>query len=166
MGYKEAESQAISKLLTMEHERDKNNEKRRKIGQLKRLKNRLEFKIATEASSLSEEKDLIRKIDEINKELSEAYKSIRLERKGEFVKGDIEEYRKRLTELEAKIAETDKVLDGLYERLRKILGIRRERKEERQRKRMQPKPQIQEINLEDIAVIKKKEKKQESKEEE
>jgi uncharacterized coiled-coil DUF342 family protein len=166
LGYKEAESIALERLLEIEKKNGKGNEKRRQIGQLKRLKNRLEFKISTEATSLAAEKDLVRKIEEVNRELTEAYKSIRLERKSQFIKGDIDAYKKRLAELEAKITETDKVLDALYEKLRRILGIKRERKEEKHYKKVQPKQQSQEINLEDIAVIKKKEKKVEQKEDE
>ncbi|MCW6160416.1 MAG: hypothetical protein LVQ95_05015 [Candidatus Micrarchaeales archaeon] len=161
LGYKEAEGIAIQKLLEIEKGKDQNNEKRRKIGYLKRLKNKLEFKISTEAKSLAEEKDLVRKIEEINKELNEAYKSIRLERKSDFIKKDIEDYKKSITELEAKIAENDKQLDELYDKIRKLLGIERA-KFEKQQQRPKRKPQqspMQEINLEDIAVIKKKEKK-------
>jgi uncharacterized coiled-coil DUF342 family protein len=167
LSYKETESQAIAKLLQMEKQNDKANQSRGKIGQLKRIKNRLEFRISTEATSLTAEKDLVRKIEEVNRELNEAYKSIRLERKSEFIKGDIDSYRKRLLELEARVAESDKALDGLYEGIRKILGIKRQKPEELKRqKRPSQKSQTQEINLEDIAVIKKKGKKQEEKEEE
>ena len=123
LAYKEAENVAIAKLLVMEKGKDENNEKRRKIGYLKRLKNKLEFRISTEAKSLSEEKELIRKIEETNKELNDAYKSIRLERKSEFIKKDIEDYKKVITELEAKITESDKQLDELYDKIRKLLGI-------------------------------------------
>ena len=160
LGYKEAESIAIAKLLEIEKGKDQNNEKRRKIGYLKRLKNKLEFRISTEAKSLAEEKELVRKIEEINKELNEAYKSIRLERKGDFIKKDIEDYKKSITELEAKITENDKQLDELYDKIRKLLGIERAKFEKQQRPKRKPQQaQMQEINLEDIVVIKKKEKK-------
>ena len=164
LSYKEAESVAIATLLKMEKDKaqGKEDEKRRKIGYLKKMKNTLEFKIATEASSLAAEKELVRKIEQINKELNEAYKVVRLERKADLIKSDIEQYRKILTESEAKITEMDKKLDELYDKLRKLLGIERGKhmkpQQLKERRKPQPMP-VQEINLEDIAVIKKKEKK-------
>ncbi len=160
LNYKEAETIALTRLLEIEKNKDKDNAKRKKIGYLKRLKNKLEFKISTEATSLAAEKDLVRKIEEINKELNDAYKAIRLERKSEFVKKDVDEIRKNLLELEAKITEHDKKLDEHYDKLRKLLGIERSRhisKPQSARKKVQA--SSQEINLEDIAVIKKKDKK-------
>jgi uncharacterized coiled-coil DUF342 family protein len=160
LNYKEAESVAIGRLLEIEKGKDKDNAKRKKIGYLKRLKNQLEFKISTEAQSLTAEKDLVRKIEEINKELNVAYKVIRLERKTELVKSDIEECRKNINEFELKIAEHDKKLDELYDKLRKLLGIERaKRVKPATKKRVQSQQMPQEINLEDIAVITKKSKK-------
>ena len=162
LNYKEAEAVAIASLLKMEKEKDADGAKRKKIGYLKKIKNTLEFKIATEASSLAAEKELVRKIEQVNKELSEAYKGIRLERKSDLVKKDIEDYKKVLLESEAKITEMDKQLDNLYDNLRKLLGIERGKRAKPQQQREKRKPQpmpMQEINLEDIAVIKKKEKK-------
>ncbi len=161
LSYKEAESVAVNRLLEIEKGKDKDNAKRKKIGYLKRLKNQLEFKISTEASSLASEKDLVRRIEEVNKELNEAYKAIRLERKGEFVKKDVEDYKKALAELETKITENDKKLDELYDKLRKLLGIERGKRTGKPpiKKRQPPRQMSQEINLEDIAVITKKAKK-------
>jgi uncharacterized coiled-coil DUF342 family protein len=160
LNYKEAESVAITKLLDIEKAKDKDNSKRRKIGYLKRLKNKLEFKISTEAQSLTAEKELVRQIEEINKELSVAYKAIRLERKTELVKSDIEECRKNINDYETKIQGHDKRLDELYDKLRRLLGIERaKRAKPAQKKRVQSQQMPPEINLEDIAVIKKKDKK-------
>ncbi len=167
LGYKEAEAAAITRLLDIERAKPESAEKRKKIGYLKRMKNKLEFRISTEASSLNEEKDLVRKIEEVNKELNEAYKTIRLERKNDLVKSDIEQFKKVLTEGEAKIQEQDKKLDELYDKLRKLLGIERNKHEkpqqhhgERKKQHHEHVPQaMDEINLEDIAVIKKKPKK-------
>jgi uncharacterized coiled-coil DUF342 family protein len=72
LNYKEAEAVAIARLLAIEKGKDKDDAKRKKIGYLKRMKNKLEFKISTEASSLSSEKELVRQIEEINKELNDA----------------------------------------------------------------------------------------------
>lgn len=164
--YKEAEDAALKRLLDIEKAKPEAAEKRRKIGYLKRMKNKLEFRISTEASSLAEEKGLVRQIEDVNKQLSEAYKTIRLERKAELVKKDIEEFKKTLADGEVKITEHDKRLDELYDTLRKLLGMdkgrgpkQQQQHQQEHRRRPQPQPQLQEINLEDIVVIKKKEKK-------
>lgn len=163
LSYKETEGTAISKLLEIEKGKDKNNAARKKIGYLLKLKNKLEFKISTEASSLSAEKDLVRQIESVNKELAEAYRGIKLERKSEFIKKDISEYRGILADLDKKIVESDKKLDELYSALRKILGISRDQNKHKiNMKKKQQQAPSQEINLEDIAIIKKKEKKEES----
>lgn len=159
LSYKEAESVAITNLLKMEGDDAKKAEKRRRFGYLKRLKNRLEFKISTEASSLADEKELIRKIDEINKELKGSLASVRLERKLTFVKKDIEVYNAELTGIDTKIVEMDKKLDALYAELRKVLGITSWQGKTRVHKKKVQNMPIPEINLEDIAVIKKKESK-------
>ncbi len=169
LNYKEAESVAIGRLLEIEKGKDKDGQKRKRIGFLKRLKNKMEFKISTEASSLAVEKDLVRKIEEINKELSEAYKVIRLERKSEFVKKDIEECTTGLKQFEAQIVEHDKKLDELYDKLRKLLGIERSARQKempvaKPRKKIQH-HETQGINLEDIVVIKKRKKEEVSDEE-
>lgn len=160
LSYKEAESAAIDRLLKMKKEEDKDGQKRKRVGYLKRMKQRLEFKISTEASSLSQEKDIIRKINEINQELNEALASVRLERKVGFIAKDIEDYRKSITEINTKIGELDTKLDGLYVNLRKSLGIGSwQNKQQQQQRPKKTQQQSQGINLEDIAVIKKKDNK-------
>jgi uncharacterized coiled-coil DUF342 family protein len=156
LGYKEAESAAIQTLLKMKKEEDKDGEKRKKIGYLKRMKQRLEFKISTEASSLSQEKEIIRKINEINHQLNEALAGVRLERKLGFVNGDVENYKKAIAEVNSRIAELDTKLDGLYVNLRKSLGIGTWQNNKPQRPKRVQQPRSTEINLEDIVVIKKK----------
>ena len=157
LSYKEAESAAIAKLLEIEKQKGTSEAKKRKIGHLKRMKQRLEFKISTEASSLAAEKDLVRKIGEINAELDDAYKVIRLERKAELVKGDLEECRTNIDQFSKQVAEMDKKLDELYGKIRRLLGregfAAKQQMPQRQKKQVQ---QSQEINLEDISVIKKK----------
>ena len=134
-----------------------------RIGYLKRMKSQLEFKISTEASSLSEEKNLVRKIDEIGKQLDEALALVRLERKRELVKGDIEQFKKGILDLDKEIIGMDVKLDAVYSELRKVLGIGGWNKHgtgnngKPMLKKRSPAPQkLQEINLEDIAVIKRK----------
>jgi len=140
----------------MKKEEDKDGSKRKRIGYLKRMKQRLEFKISTEASSLAQEKEIIRKINDINQELNEALASVRLERKAGFIVKDIDDYRKSISEINMKIVELDTKLDGLYVSLRKMLGIGSWQNKPQPRQRKPQHMQIPEINLEDIAVIKKK----------
>ncbi len=159
LGYKEAESTAIERLLTMRKNEDKDGAKRRRIGYLKRMKAKLEFRISTEASSLTQEKDIIRKINEINGELGEALASARLESKTEFIKKDIELYKNNIIEINLKLQELDTGLDAMYVGLRKALGIGSWQNKQQQQQQQRPKKsqqRPQEINLEDIAVIKKK----------
>lgn len=161
MSYKEEEAVALDKLVSMNKEQDKDGEKARRFGYLKRMKNRLEFRISTEASSLSKEKEIIRKIKEINEELDGLAIAVRMERKLGLVKGDVEECRRQLAEIEPKVAEMDGKLDALYANLRAKLGIKRREEEQHmqrpaRREREQKPQQSQEINLEDIAVIDKR----------
>ncbi len=154
--YKEAEGAAIDRLLKMKKEAEKDQEKKKGIGYLKRMKARLEFKISTEASSLSQEKEIIRRINEINRELDEALASVRLERKAGFIVKDIEGFGKDIKEINDKITELDGRLDGLYANLRKMLGIMAAKQQHKEKPQRQKRPVQNDINLEDIAVIKKR----------
>lgn len=156
LAYKEKEAIAIEKLLKMESENGNEKAKKGRIGYLKRMKGRLEFRISTEASSLSEERALVRKIDEISKQLDEALARVRLERKLELVKNDINQSRNGIIETDKEIAGTDVKLDMVYSELRNALGIGIWQNKRKHKKKM-PAVQAQEINLEDIAIIKKKE---------
>ncbi|MDE1804622.1 MAG: hypothetical protein KGH59_02475 [Candidatus Micrarchaeota archaeon] len=152
LAYKQAELAALSKLTEI-----KPTERTKSIGYLKRQKERLEFKISTEASSLSAEKDLIRRINEIDEELDKAIKSYKQKKKVELIKGDIEEAIKLIGEQDKKILDSNKVLDLLYDELRSITGYRGERREYKPGERREHKPQKpQEISLADIAIIKDK----------
>jgi hypothetical protein len=122
------------------------------------MKAKLEFRISTEASSLVQEKDIIRKINEINGELGEALAAARLERKTEFIKKDMELYKNNIMEINLKLQELDTRLDAMYVGLRKALGIGswQNKQQQQQRPKKSQQAHVQEINLEDIAVIKKK----------
>ncbi len=148
LSYKLAEKAAMAKLAAM----SKDNTK--EIGYLRRRKESIEFRIATEAFTLEAEKDLIRKKNEIEIQLNDALKSYRLKRKVEYIDKDIEELTKNIADIEAKIAEVDKKLDELYSNLRRITGqMKRPRTGPRPERRSQePKPA--EISLADIAIIK------------
>ena len=155
--YKQAEGAALEKFLEMEKASGAGEAKRKKIGYLRRVKSGLEFKVATEAGSLAAEKALVRKIAEVNAELNDALKSVRMERKSGLIKDDIKEYTEQLQVLNKKVMDMDKELDDLYKSLRKTLNIPYDKKREnaaKQERRPHPKPV--EINLEDIVVIKKR----------
>ena len=157
LAYKIADKAAISQLSDISRTGTKS------IGFLRRRKEQLEFRISTEAFTLDEERELIRKKGEIEAELAQALKSFRLRKKLEFINGDIESLTKRIDESEKKIKESDKRLDELYSRLREMTGEARRRLKPEKKARDQAKPR--EVSLADIAVIKeRKEDKQDQQE--
>lgn len=150
LDYKEAERAAIEKLTAY----DKPN---KNLGRLRKMKKTIEFQISTQASTLAAEKELIKRLNDVNEELEEALKGYRMKRKLEFLAGDIEALNKELESYKDKVLEVDKKLDSLF------ASIRGEH--ERQRRSLGRGPRRQqrtepfEISLEDIATIKKKEQK-------
>lgn len=155
--YKEAENIAISKFVDSEKDRMEV----KKIGYLKRQKSRLEFKLSTEARmSLDDEKGIVRKIAEIDGQLDGLLKFVRLQRKIGYIQEDMKNYTEKLNETDGKIRELDKRLDDLYLAVRKALGIHSGRGTNQQqrpaKKKQAQQVQQPEINMEDIAVIKKK----------
>ncbi|MGC8651775.1 MAG: hypothetical protein ACP5UH_00780 [Candidatus Micrarchaeia archaeon] len=157
ISYKEAELAATVKLLEMK--KGSGNTDTKRIGYLKHQKRMLEFKISTEASSLSEEKDLVRKINQIDAELDDAFALVKLERKVGLMKSDIEGYSTDLSKYNAEIAEKDAKIDALYMELRKMLKLGRWQNKHKMEKQVHREKPLQEINLEDIAVIKRKQSK-------
>lgn len=141
LSYKLAEQEAIGKLATMSKKSTKN------IGYLRRRKEALEFRISTEAFTLENEKELIRKKNEIEEELQEAINSYRLKRKAEYVNSDIEDLKKKIEATNQELQELEKRLDVLYSGLRKTRGPPRQRK---------PEQQTAEVSFADIAIIKDK----------
>ncbi len=148
LAYKLAEKDAVSKLAAISQDRTKD------IGYLRRRKERLEFRIATEAFTLEAEKDLIRKKNAIEEELNKALKSYRLRKKAGFVEKDIEFLKGSIDALEKQVDEVDKKLDELYSELRRINGQQRRRP--RPERKDTPAPKHAEISLADIATIKDK----------
>ncbi len=132
--------------------------KTKNIGFLRRMKEKLEFRIATEAGSLSAEKDLVRQIKQVDEELNEALKGFRMRKKADFIARDIEECKKKLEEQEKLIGEQEKKLDELYTNLRKLSGMQRRSQGRREggSKRSMQEPQHMEVSLADIAIIKDK----------
>ncbi len=154
MYYKKAEYETVSKMSESITESPN-------IGRLRRIKEKLEFRIATEAHTLDAERALIRKVNEVDKEFNEALKVYRIRRKVGLVKGDIEQLERELGELDKKMEESNSLLDTLYSELRSLTNVRRQ---ERDRDRDRParnreqkeEPKAVSISLEDIAVIKKR----------
>ena len=156
LSYKVSEQEAIGKLVEMERKKPKEDS----IGKLKKARHMLEFKISTESLSLQQEKVLIRQISDINSKLDKALKLVRLERKKVLISKDIEQYTGELQGAAKAVEELDAKLDELYGSVRRILGVSKfKSRQQKPRERSQQRPPQQDINLEDIVVIKKKESK-------
>ncbi len=143
LNYKFAEREAIAKLAEMSKKSTKN------IGYLRRKKESLEFRISTEAYTLDAEKELIRKKNEVEKELEEAIASYRMRRKAEFVAHDIEELTKQIENTNKELQELERRLDVLYSGLRRSRG-------QANKPRVRQEQKIQEVSFADIAIIKDK----------
>lgn len=150
--YKQAESEALSRLSSLNHV-DNN------VGRLKRMKADLEFKIATEATTLNAEKELIKKLTTINDDLEDALRTYRFRRKAELVAQDVSDLTKKFELCRDQIKESDGKLDVLYSSLRELVSrTRRPYSDSGQRRPPRPFPKQEplEISLEDIATIKSK----------
>lgn len=147
--YKEAEARAIEAMINPAHIRAANG----KVVYLKKLKKSLEFKISTEASSLSAERELIKRINEVSVELDKALEPLRLKRRLEQLKSDAEKQKEIMASSTKECIDLDIKIDKLYFELKKTLGITNTHKAVRKPNKAAAAPQT--INLEDIAVIKK-----------
>ena len=156
LAYKLADKQAISQLSEISKSHTKN------IGFLRKKKEQLEFRIATEAFTLEAERDLIRKKNEVEREFGQALKSYRLRKKLEFIEGDIIELNKRIDEAEARIKASGKRLDELYSNLRSLTGETKRKTSPGGKQQHREEHKKQEISFADIAIM--KEKKDEKKE--
>lgn len=160
LGYKQVEYEAVSKLSTM-------NTEHVNIGRLRRMKESLEFRISTEAHTLSSEKDLIRKLNVIDEDLNKAIKNFKMKKKLNFIVDDIAQLKKEINELDKKIEESNKKLDDLYGELRTLTDYRRRPKRSEHRERNSNfggEPKAMSISLEDIAIMKPKKNKSETEE--
>ncbi|MCL5239508.1 MAG: hypothetical protein M1286_03505 [Candidatus Marsarchaeota archaeon] len=150
LNYKQEEQIAISKLSSI-------NTVPKNLGRLKRMKSSIEFKISTQASTLAAERELIKELNKINKELEEAQSVYRFKRKAELVTKDIDEIGKALESYKNQVLEVDKKLDELYAQLRGSGGAWRRLEGGARPKRPQKREEPFEVSLEDIATIRKKE---------
>lgn len=148
LNYKQAELAALSKLSEA-------SKAPKSLGRLRKMKSSIEFKIATEATTLTAERELIKKLNDINEDLEEALKSFRSKRKLELVSKDIEEIGKALESYKTQVLDVDKQLDSLYEKLRGATGWKRT-EERRPRREHKLQEEHFEVSLQDIATIKNK----------
>ncbi|MEM3781668.1 MAG: hypothetical protein QXT43_01745 [Candidatus Micrarchaeaceae archaeon] len=152
LAYKKSEAEALSKLVSL-------NEKYKSIGRLKHMKEVLEFKIATEARTLEEEKALLKRLGDVEAELKEAIAAQKLRGKSMLVEKDIAELTKREEELNAAIAEANKQIDELKLRLG---AATRPRRAHRNVRREPNAAAPLTVSMEDIAIIKTKKGKQQN----
>lgn len=145
---KEAEIVAITKLVEIEHKKGSFN-----IRQLKRLKEKFEFKLSTEARSLTDEKELIRRIGEVDSKIDYAYRIMRLKRRSELLAGDIVRYKAELEELRKKIKEAEATFAAANAHAR-AAAQHDQYKRSRHSTEQREKPAG--INIEDIAIIDKR----------
>jgi uncharacterized coiled-coil DUF342 family protein len=156
LAFKIASSETVSKLIDMSYTQEQYEDAVRKLHKLNGVKRRLDFRVSTEASSLSDEKALIKKIKDVDVDLDEALHVVKLFRKRDLVKKDLEELNAELSKLNKQIKDQDTELDTLYSNLRRILKIGDRDRTQQTVKRKEERPRNLEINLEDIAVIKKR----------
>ncbi|MEM3791506.1 MAG: hypothetical protein QXL16_02145 [Candidatus Micrarchaeaceae archaeon] len=148
LSYKRREKNAIDKLLEM------NKEKLKEIRKLIKRRESLEFKIATEAFTLDAEKELIKKKEAVESELSRLIHIKRMANRSRLLQGDVEKLESELKSVEEEIKAKDKVLDELFAKIRS----------KRQKKPKVKNQKEDEISLSDIALIKKENEKGEKKE--
>lgn len=158
INYKHEEYAAFSKFL----ETDANKPDQRDIIRLKREKNRLEFKLSTEPRmTLDTERELVRRIEETGAELNSKLRYAGLAKKSELLKNDIDKYSARIESISTELNEMNTRFDKMYAELKVMLGIKpapaMRQKMPNRPQRPEKKHNIQEeINLEDIAIIKRK----------
>ncbi len=149
LDYKESERAAIQKLTSYDMPQ-------KNLGRLRKMKKGIEFQISTQAGTLAAEKELIKKLSDVDAELEEALKGYRMKRKLEFLTSDIDALNRELEAHKGKILELDKRLDALFAGIRSK-AARQRRSEGRSPEYKQKRSEPFEISLEDIATIKKKE---------
>jgi uncharacterized coiled-coil DUF342 family protein len=84
---------------------------------IKQLKG-LEFKVATQAHTPQMERNLVKKIMELEKELSKHKGVFRARKKLKLIESDLNEIKKKIEEVEGKLKAIRKELKGLYEKLK------------------------------------------------
>lgn len=140
----------------------------------KRL-NLLEFRIATESTNLSQERKMMREIREAEEDFNKALRHQRFVRKLEYVKGDIGAAEKEAAALDVEIRkkreQINEIERDMAARKRKAVRAKEhERKEREPSEEQVSKEELKEyqqsfektVSLEDICVIKRKNRKKEA----
>ncbi len=136
---------------------------------------KLHFKVSTQAFTAAKEKELVKKIEEIEKKLPAALEVERARKKLKLVKGDIEEAEKRIAEIDEELKKMREELKELYTKLNNLqYSSETNKRKRRRRKRRDKNGKLEEdyeedeefdnymkevdefISLEDIAIIEKK----------
>ncbi len=160
VNYKNYELKVLKTLLKDKHRPD--------TRRLKRKLNYLEFKVQTEATSLKIERQYMKEINQTQDELKDTFKTERLFRKQEYLQSDINEASKELDSIERELQETNSELHSIEKETRKIevrknnlhpLRDKKRKKKEHDKDSGQYMGEIDAtVSLEDICVIKRKEK--------
>ena len=106
------------------------------VRELRRRKERLEFKIATEALTLAKEREMMKEMRMLEKELEKAGELERMERKLRLVEGDIRS-------AEAEIAQIKKDIDAAKAEIKAIREGEREKVKEQRAKEWEEKKRAQ-----------------------
>ncbi len=167
--YKIYEAKAVRAALE-----DKMRETGYNARDLRRQKERLEFRIATEATSLAKERVMMKEMNEIDKELEKASEVEKLDRKLRLVEGDIRAADAEIEQIKKGIDDSKAEIKAFYEadkekrseerdkeweeRKRAQLMARKEQRDKEMKKELEPfMGGIGEgVELGSIAVIKKK----------
>lgn len=129
--YKQYEAKVLKAALE-----EKMRETGLNVRELRRRKERLEFKIATEALTLAKEREMMKEMRLLEKELEKASELERMERKLRLVEGDIRS-------AEAEIAQIKKDIDATKAEIKAMRESEREKVREQRAKEWEEKKRAQ-----------------------
>ncbi len=112
--YKTIELEALNNLLANYNEKE--------VQHLQRRRKQLEFKIATNPYGPKREKELVKKVVEIEKKLEKYRPQMKAKKRKKLLEADVEELQKKVSELEKK-------LKGIRDELRQLFKKKRLREE-------------------------------------
>ncbi|BCS90899.1 MAG: hypothetical protein ARM1_0356 [Candidatus Micrarchaeota archaeon] len=165
--YKKEELEAIDRLIKLNITPEQLESNKKEIRRLIKLKKRIEFRMYTEPMSLTREKELAKQIEDIEAKIRELNKYVRLEKKKELIADDIQKLDSSIKTTLDSINNINKELDALFDKLRSILGIKKQVNKQR---RVKERAVVQNIDIEQpiadlgqLAIIKDKKSKKEDK---
>lgn len=122
---------------------------------IKKELNYLEFKISTEALTLKDEKEMIKKIREKESLLKKVVEIEKIKRKLSFIEKDMDGIEKEKEFVKKEIEKINIEIKNTYQKLRE--ERKKEKIRERKRKEMEPyMGSFEKLTLSDICIIKKK----------